>query len=301
MVSRICFRRMDEKAKGQALTWPRKDEQMTNIERKSKVTAYLSTESIQSKLKSFFNNDQNKIQRFKSTMELRCAENDFIKYDPISVLLCGIKSAEIGLSPMKEFGHVYFVPYGNKLEIQIGYKGWRTLLERAGKIVKEHRVYKCDDFNMVIEDFEERYVLSPKFEEHKESNPQWVIDNLKGVLVSIKDLHTKITYNKFVTADKIFQIQGASPSKKSGPWHNWKAEMVSAKAIKYVVSKIPVDEKIAIAINYDNELDTKMIDDGRRESVYEQILNHPEEDQSLPEEHQVENENQDEVQNDIPL
>ena len=108
-----------------------------------------------------------------------------------------------------------------------------------------------------------------------------MLDDITKCLVCDSDNLKKLKYHtKCLNCDSVMGV------KNGKTWYEY---------------TIPVDEKIAIAINYDNELDTKMIDDGRRESVYEQILNHPEEDQSLPEEHQVENENQDEVQNDIPL
>lgn len=279
---------------------------MTNSDRKSLVKTYFTQETIKSKLDSFFNNDVTKIAKFKSTMEMLCGDPKMSKHNPLSILNCGIKSAEIGLSPLKEMGQVYFVPYQGNLQLQIGYKGWLALLERAGKVVKAHRIYKCDDFEMVIDGFEERPLYKPKYHLHKESDREWFDKKFQGVLVSVKDMNTGTIHCKFVNKDKLDQMMNTSPSVKGGrqsPWDEWFSEMFTAKAIKYVISKMPMEERIAVAVSMDNELDKQNKDDGKRQSVFAQSLEEQPidvESQELPEEQQPENENQ-EVQNDDSL
>ena len=86
--------------------------------------------------------------------------------------------------------------------------------------------------------------------------PEWVDKNLRGVLIGIKNGEVMV---KFVTMDKIKQLKRHSTSansakgKKYSPYQNWNLEMYQARAIKYVVSKEPITQVIARAVEIDNQ------------------------------------------------
>ena len=44
------------------------------------------------------------------------------------------------------------------------------------------------------------------------------------------------------------------------PYNNWFEEMYLAKAIKYVLSRMPMNETIQSAINIDNDIDTELVE-----------------------------------------
>jgi len=228
--------------------------------RKDDVSRFFNEQSVQDKLNAYFENNENKIEKFKSTMTMLSMEQDFQKWKPMSIMACGIQAAQIGLSPQKSLGLVYFVAYKGQLELTVGYKGWQALLERSGKAVKSFPVYKCDEFSMEVKGFEEIVSLKPNYDEHNEGDVTWVDENLRGILVAIKDTSNGIVYNKFVHKAKLDQLKGQSPSVKKqrfSPWTHFALEMFMAKAIKYVISKTAMDEKVSLAVKIEDELEIK--------------------------------------------
>ena len=106
-----------------------------------------------------------------------------------------------------------------------------------------------------------------KWQEYK---PAWVEANLRGVLVAIKDNSTGTVSINFISVGKLKQIAGVSPSVKKGsysPYTEWGLEMYQGKAIKYILSKTPMNEQIGRAVEIDNQLDMKAIEDKKETSA----------------------------------
>lgn len=75
-----------------------------------------------------------------------------------------MKAAQLSLSPDGMLGQAYLVPYGDKAQLIIGYKGLRELALRTGKYrdVRARIVYKKDSFR--IEYGSEEYIKHTPFE-----------------------------------------------------------------------------------------------------------------------------------------
>jgi hypothetical protein len=86
-------------------------------------------------------------------------------------------------------------------------------------------------------------VFNPSFSQRKGSDDKWAKNNLTGVIVSVMEDESGQKTQTFVDAAMINKIVGKSPSKDSGhsPHNNWAEQMFSAKAIKQVLSKFPID------------------------------------------------------------
>ena len=56
------------------------------------------------------------------------------KCTPASLLGAVMQASILGFSPVDSFGYCYFVPYGNSVQFQIGYKGYIDLARRSGEI-----------------------------------------------------------------------------------------------------------------------------------------------------------------------
>ena len=71
-----------------------------------------------------------------------------------------LSSMAVGLEPNTTLGHAYLIPYGGKVQFQIGYKGYLEMAYRTGlyKVVNAECVYKDDLFD---------YDLAPKAMQHK--------------------------------------------------------------------------------------------------------------------------------------
>jgi len=232
--------------------------------RATTVAQYFNDPSRANQLAPYFNGDEDKVAKFKQTLMLLAMDQRFAECTPQSVFKAGLICAELDLSPQQNLGQVWLVPYkdfktgASSVQLQIGKKGWLALIERGGKSCKAHTVYECDKFEYLVEGFDERVVLEPAWKERQEDNSEWVNKHLKGVVVFLRDSVRGITLCKFVQKNKLDQIKMMNQAVKRGkfsPWTDWAAEMYEAKAIKYVASKMSIDEKTAKAVEIENKLE----------------------------------------------
>lgn len=63
-----------------------------------------------------------------------------------------IQCAQLGLEPGGALGHVYLVPYGHDIQIQLGFKGMIELGYRSGYLntIYASEVYEADEFHVVL-------------------------------------------------------------------------------------------------------------------------------------------------------
>lgn len=241
---------------------------MSKNELTAQVKSILDSKESQLKILGFFGNDEEKMNKFKSALMTISQSENLRNCTAQSVIKSAFNIAETGLEISPLLNQCYIVKYKSDAEPIISYKGWQSLIEKAGKRVKAFSVFHCDKFEIDLSDFDEKITFIPNYDKRQESDDLWYKNNLKGILVKIKDLSDNYTKNIFVSASKIDKIKGKSPSAKSNysPYNLWAEEMYLAKAIKYVLSREALnfrDENIAKAINVDNQLDKKLIDDNR--------------------------------------
>lgn len=235
------------------------------VERKNQIVKIIESGEISSRLVSLFANDEDKAVKFKATLLNIALDANLQTCTPASIVKSALALAELNLPLAKGLGQAYIVRYKADAEAIIGYKGWLALAERSGKAVKAKPVFKCDEFDLIDNGFDETVVFRPNYDERQEFKPEWVRENLRGVLVSVKD-QSGIISNNFVSVGKLNQIAGVSPSVKKGsysPYTDWGLEMFQGKAIKYILSKTAMNETIGRAVEIDNQMDIKAIEDQR--------------------------------------
>lgn len=238
-------------------------------EKSTQLKEIKKSEDYCNHVKAHLEGDKVKQEKFESALLRIMSEKQFKDWNARSIVNCGLQALEIGLDFNKVLHQVYFVAYKNKPQLAIGYRGWQTLLERAGKAVKAHPVYKCDSFSFEIQGFEENYSLVPEFSERKESDAKWVYDNLKGIIVAIKNIETSIVTVKYIHREKLDQLRGESASvqqNKFSPWVKYPLEMFMAKAIKYVISKTAMTPKVARAVQIETETEIAAMPSRKRPS-----------------------------------
>lgn len=236
--------------------------------RKSQITKIIESDEIHNRISILFQNNKDKAERFRATLLNVALDESLRTCTPASIVKSALMIAELGLPLAKGLGQAYIVRYKQDAEAIIGYKGWLALAERSGKAVKAKPVFKCDEFELIDNGFDETVTFKPNYDERQEYKPAWVKDNLRGVLVSIRDNVTGVVSNTFVSVGKLNQIAGVSPSVKKGsysPYTEWGLEMFQGKALKYVLSKTAMNETIGRAVEIDNQLDTKAIEDNKIE------------------------------------
>lgn len=62
------------------------------------------------------------------------------KCDPASIYQCALVATTLDLPLNQNLGYAYLIPYGNKAQFQIGYKGFIQLAQRSGRFLKINAV-----------------------------------------------------------------------------------------------------------------------------------------------------------------
>lgn len=70
------------------------------------------------------------------------------KCDADSFLGAMMQAAQLGVEPNTPLGQAYLIPYGNKVQFQLGYRGMIDLAYRSGEIqmIQAHEVHENDEF-----------------------------------------------------------------------------------------------------------------------------------------------------------
>lgn len=175
-----------------------------------------------------------------------------------SILSCCIDLIRVGLPLNKLQGYAYVVPFRGQATATISYKGWLLLLKEVGIKVRAEAVYSCDIFEYIIDGFDTILNLYPALDKREEDNNSWCMENLKGVALWVKDGGDTEKY--FITKEKLLQITGKQSAilnkdKSARIYQEWFIEMMKAKAIKYIASKMPIynDTNFKDAINIDSQ------------------------------------------------
>jgi len=254
--------------------------------REQKVKALLAQAHKQ--IKSILT-DEKKANRF-TAMALTIANSKELSEcteESIVEALMGV--AMLNLSPDKNLGQAYVVPYGTKngkvAQLQIGYKGYISILDRSGYSVKAFPVYDVDEFAVEVspDGWDETIHFKPNFEERDEGNPKWEWEHLKYVVALAKDKRTGEIYKLVMNKKQIDKIRRMSASQKvydsktkkylitDEPiyiWADFPIEMALKTAIKKLAKTLPLDEfgAKAIAIEDLNEAG-KRIDYAKTQEV----------------------------------
>lgn len=202
--------------------------------------------------------DKKKASAYGSALMNLASNRNLTDCSVESVLDVGFQIVQAGLNPNPLFGQAYVVPFkikgknGNPdftvAQLNIGYKGWISLGYRNGWVFRAVPVYKCDDFDIEFGGFEDVIHLKPNFDERDESNGNWVHKNLIGVVVYAKDAKETI-FTEFVSFKKLEKMRMKSqnqnnPDKLDHIWLDWAEEMYKGKAIKSVVTRLPINDQI---------------------------------------------------------
>lgn len=96
-----------------------------------KLKEVLNTDSVREQFENAL--EENTGSFISSIIDLYNNDNYLQKCDPQKVVMEALKAATLQLPINKQLGFAYIVPYNNKPEFQIGYKGYIQLAMRTGK------------------------------------------------------------------------------------------------------------------------------------------------------------------------
>lgn len=165
-----------------------------------------------------------------------------------SIMVC----AQLGLEPDDVMGHAYLLPYGNKCQLIVGYKGMIDLARRSGNIQSIYAgiVYENDIFvdqYGTEEKFEHQPYYMNGFDEPGKERFVYAYAHLKdGGFQRI--VLTEADINKAKKASQAADTQYS-------PWKTWPEEMKKKTAIKRLCKFLPMSVQLAKAVQIDNKVE----------------------------------------------
>ena len=229
-------------------------------ERKKQVMDAFEIADIQGQLDALLSGNKAMRESFKTKMIAISLDSQLKTCAPETLIQCGMQALKLNL-PMQQ-GQGYVVNYGGEAKFDIGYKGWRVLAKRGGYDVLADAVYVGDTFRRSGYGHHRKIEFEPAESNRNSSDDAWCLKNIKGVIVSIFEIETKLHNVQFVDREKLLKIRGKSPSTQSergllfSPHAHWAEEMMLGKAIKSVISKMPIDvaqSELSAAIDMVNQ------------------------------------------------
>lgn len=213
--------------------------------------------SKMSQISTIVGNDKAKASVFASAIVNMANDGNLRNCSVESIVNTAMQIVQIGLHPNKLFGQAYVVPYKGVAQLQIGYKGLISLGMKNGWKFRAVAVYKCDAFEIEFNGLEDKINFKPNYDERSDDDGDWVFNNLVGVIVYAKDSGENV-FSEFVSKKKLEKLRLKSQNqtqkdKLANIWLEWAEEMYKAKALKYVASRLPINDRLAEAVSLEDE------------------------------------------------
>ena len=219
--------------------------------------------SKMSQIQTIVSNDKAKASIFASAIANMANDYGLRNCSVESIVNTAMQIVQIGLNPNKLFGQAYVVPFklkngGETAQLQIGYKGLISLGMKNGWKFRAVAVYDCDDFSLEFNGLDDKIHFAPNYNERSDDDGNWVFNHLVGVIVYAKDSSDNV-FSEFVSKKKLekLRLKSQNQNKKDKLeyiWLDWAEEMYKAKALKYVASRLPINDRLAEAVSVENEL-----------------------------------------------
>ena len=222
--------------------------------------------SKMNQIQTIVGNDKAKASIFASAIANMANDYGLRNCSVESIVNTAMQIVQIGLNPNKLFGQAYVVPFklkngGETAQLQIGYKGLISLGMKNGWKFRAVAVYDCDDFSLEFNGLDDKIHFAPNYDERSDDDGDWVFSHLVGVIVYAKDSSDNV-FSEFVSKKKLekLRLKSQNQSKKDKLeyiWLDWAEEMYKAKALKYVASRLPINDRLAEAVSAEDEPITK--------------------------------------------
>jgi recombination protein RecT len=166
-----------------------------------------------------------------------------------SVWQAVLDSASLGLFP-DALGRSYLVPYKDKCQLIIGYKGLVDLIYRSGQVdfIQAYAVHRGDAFSVVLGT--EQKINHVPCENHGEWTHVYSVAKIKG-----SDSSSFVVMNR----SEVMKIKARSKASGSGPWQTDEEEMAKKTVIRRHAKILPMSAEI-VADALDRDSDQYVID-----------------------------------------
>lgn len=215
--------------------------QLANV---NKLKAVLNADSVQQQFQNALRENAGAFTA--SIIDLYNNDTYLQKCDPGKVVMEALKAATLKLPINKQLGFAYIVPYGDKPEFQIGYRGYVQLAMRTAqyKTINTGVIYEGMD---VVEDY-----LSGKIE----ITGKPTSDKATGYFAHI-ELINGFTKTWLMTTEQVrkhAQRYSKSYSHKSSAWQTNFDEMAQKTCVRLLLSKYGImTTEMMVALNSDRD------------------------------------------------
>lgn len=174
--------------------------------------------------------------------------------DPMSFISAMMESAQLGLEPNTPLGQAYLIPYGNKVQFIVGYKGLLELAQRSGKIktLYAHEVRENDEFDI-------DYGLEQKLT-HKPN-----LKSDRGEVIGYYAVYHLdnggYSFNFMTKREILDHAQKFSKTFKNGPWQTDFDAMAKKTVIKQLLKYAPLSIELQKAMAGDETVKSQISDD----------------------------------------
>jgi recombination protein RecT len=203
-------------------------------------------------VKSLFG-DKKKADKFLATAAKVATDYKLNGCNTQSIIDACIDVAQMQLDLTPTLSQAYLVPFktkngGKNVQLIVSRRGYAALLDRAGWKIKTYIVNEDDNFEYVIDGFEERI----RFQKNLESEDETFRYAVAVAKAPDGELFIEVMNSKQIEKHrKVSSNQGQKPS---GVWADWFDEMAQKTVLKKLVKKLPMGEELATVVEKDDRV-----------------------------------------------
>lgn len=164
---------------------------------------------------------------------------------PDNLIAAVFKAADLGLSIGSAYDHCTLIPYGDEIQVSIGYHGLVYLLQRSGAVLKINAscVYDGDLFKVELGD-EERILHEPNLHDDRRREKAWLYDkkNILGAyaVAWLPDPLRRLKQHRWCPLGEIEAARLKSKVPEGPAWKNEYPAMAIKTAIRRVAKLVEV-------------------------------------------------------------
>jgi recombination protein RecT len=220
--------------------------------------------------------DKVKANKFLATASKVANDYKLANCNVNSIIDACITVAQLNLDLSPALSHAYLVPFKNSVQLIVSARGYTALLARNGWKIKNYIVNEEDEFEYIIDGFEENI----KFKKNIDSETETFKYAVALALSPDGTLYIEIMNKNQIEKHRLKSSN--QKAKPSGIWLEWYNEMASKTVIKKLVKKLPMGEDIASVVQADDKpMEAEVINDTPQVDLNAMVTQQPQEDENI--------------------
>ena len=208
--------------------------------------------------------DKKKADKFLATAVSVANDFKLRECHPNSIIDACINVAQMGLDLNPTLSHAYIVPFKQTVQLIVSARGYTAMLARTGWKVKTYVVNECDEFEYIVDGFEEK-VHFKKNLDSEEENFRYAV-----ALAESPDgtIYVEVMNKKQINKHRVVSANQKDINKPTGIWADWWDEMSLKTVLKKLVKKLPIGEDISSALAVDDKaIEAEIVDSSKEEVI----------------------------------